>query len=78
MCGCMCSVVSDSLLPPWTVTCQVLLFIEFSRQEYWSWLPLAAPMDLPDTGIELVSPALAGRFFTTSSTEEALFYHNQF
>jgi len=43
----------------------------FSRQEYWSGLPYPSPGDLPEPGIEptfLTSPALAGRFFTTSST----------
>ena len=30
----------------------------FSRQEYWSGLPLPSPGDLPDPGIELGSPAL--------------------
>ena len=41
--------------------------MEFSRQEYWSGLPYPTPGDLPDAGIEpasLVSPALAGGFFT--------------
>ena len=45
-----------------------------SRQEYWSGLPCPPPGDLPDPGIErvsLMSPALAGRFFTTSATWEA-------
>ena len=37
----------------------------FSRQEYWSGLPFPPPGDLPGPGIELTSPALAGRFFTT-------------
>ena len=37
----------------------------FSRQEYWSSLPLPSPGDLSDPGIEPVSTALAGRFFTT-------------
>ena len=36
-----------------------------SRQDYWSGLPFPSPGDLPDPGIEPVSPALAGRFFTT-------------
>ena len=36
----------------------------FPRQEYWSGLPLPSLGD-PDPGIELTSPALAGRFFTT-------------
>ena len=43
----------------------------FSRQEYWSGLPFPPPGDLPDLGIEpksLMSPALAGRFFTSSAT----------
>ena len=37
-------------------------------KEYWSRLPVPTPGDLPGSGIEqvsLVSPALAGRFFTT-------------
>ena len=32
-------------------------------QEYWSGLPFLTPEDLPDSGIEPVSPALACRFF---------------
>ena len=42
--------------------------MEFSRREYWSGLPFPTPGDLPDPGIEpvsLVSPALAGGFFTS-------------
>ena len=45
--------------------------MQFSRQEYWKGLPLPTPGDLPNPGIEptsLVSPALAGEIFTTSST----------
>ena len=34
---------------PWTVYCQAPLFMEFSRQEYWSGLPLSTPGDLPDS-----------------------------
>ena len=34
------------------------LSMGFSRQEYWSGLPFPPPGDLPDPGIELVSPAL--------------------
>ena len=37
----------------------------FSRQEYRSGLPFLSPGDLPDPGIEPMSPALAGGFFTT-------------
>ena len=47
----------------------------FSRQEYGSGLLCTPPPgDLPDPGIEpmsLTSPALAGRFFTTSASWEA-------
>ena len=46
----------------------------FSRQEYWSGLPCPLQGDLPDPGIEpvsLISPTLAGRFFTISATWEA-------
>ena len=50
---------------PWTVALQVLLSMEFLRQEYWSGLPFPPPRDLPDPGIKPVSPALAGEFFTT-------------
>ena len=41
---------------------------ETSRQEYWSGLPFPPPADLPDPGIEPISPVaptLAGEFFTT-------------
>ena len=41
--------------------------------QYWSELPSPAPGDLPDPGIEptsLVSPVLAGRFFTTEPPGE--------
>jgi len=32
--------------------------MEFSRQEYWSGLPFPSPGDLPDPGINPVSPEL--------------------
>ena len=58
----------------WTVAHQAPLSMGFSRQEYWSGLPCPPPGDLPNPGIEpmsLTSPALAGRFFTSSATWEA-------
>ena len=51
------SVLSDSV-PLWTVIHQAPLFVEFSRQEYYSGLPFPSPGDLPDAGIEPRSPAL--------------------
>ena len=52
---------------PCTVAYEAPLFMGFCRQEYWSGLPFSSPGDLPNPEIEpasLVSPALAGRFFT--------------
>ena len=42
-----------------------LLSMEFPRQEYWSGLLFPPPGDLPDPGIEVMSPALTDRFSTT-------------
>ena len=58
------SVVSDSLWPPQAVARQTPLSLGFSQQEYWSGLSFPPPGDLPDTGIEPTSPALASGFFT--------------
>ena len=55
----------------WTIACQAPL----STQKYWGGLSFPLPGDLPDPGIELVSltsPALAGKFFTTSITWEGI------
>ena len=52
---------------PWTVAHQAPLFMEFSRQEYWSRMPFPTPADLPNPGIEPESLVLADRFFITES-----------
>ena len=55
----------------WTVAHQAPLSMGLSRQEYWSGWPCPSPGDLPNPGIKptcLMSPALAGKFFTTSAT----------
>ena len=75
-CCCLvsCSVMSDSFATPWTIALQTPLSMGFSRQEYWSGLPCPPPGDLPNPGLEvmsLTSPALGGRFFTTSATWKA-------
>ena len=62
------------LTSPWIVARQSPLSMGFSRQEYWSGLPFPSPGDLPYPGIKpafLLSPALAGGFFTASTTWEA-------
>ena len=43
---------------PWTVAYQPSPSMGFSRQECWSGLPFPSPRDLPNPGIEPVSPAL--------------------
>ena len=58
----------------WTVAPQAHLSMGFSRQEYWNGLPCPPPEDLPNPGIKptsLMFPALAGGFFTISTTWEA-------
>ena len=57
--------MSDSFATSWTVACQAHLCLGFPRQEYWSGLLFPSPGDLSDPGMEHMSPALAGKFFTT-------------
>ena len=57
----------------WTVGHQAPLSMGFCWQEYWGGLPFPPPGDLPDLGIESVSPeppSLAGGFFTTEPPEK--------
>ena len=62
--------MSDFSAIPWTVACQCLLSMGFSRQEYWNGLPFPSPGQLPKPGIEplsLMSPELeAGPLLLTS------------
>ena len=58
----------------WAVVHHGILSMGFSRQKYWYGLPFPSPRDLRSPGLEpesLMSPALAGRLFTTSATWEA-------
>ena len=59
------SVVWEALPTPWTVACQDPLSMGYPRQEYWSGLPFPTLGELPHSGIEPVSPALAGGLFIT-------------
>ena len=57
----------------WTVAYEAPLSMGFSRQEHWSRSSFS-PLDLPDPGVKpafLMSPELAGKFFTTSAFWEA-------
>ena len=61
------SVVSNSVTP-WTVAHQAPLSMGASWKEYWNRLPFPPPENLASWWIAPkipVSPALAGRFFTT-------------
>ena len=58
-----CSVMSNSNSK--TVANHAPLSVGFPRKEYWSGLPFPSPGDLPDSGIEPVSPVLSSGFFTT-------------
>ena len=57
---------------PWTVAYQAPPSVGFSRQEYWSGLPLPSPGNLPHPGIEPASPALAGKIFPTEPPEKPM------
>ena len=72
---CVCCVAQSCLTLWGPMDCNLPgpLFMEFSRQEYWSGLLFPTPGDLPGQGIEPESPALADGFFTTSATWEALY-----
>ena len=48
----------------WTIPCQALLSVVFSRQEYWNGLPFPSLGALSDYKIKYASLALASRFFT--------------
>ena len=61
-------------MTPWTVVHQAPLSMGFSKQEHWDGLPFLSPGDLLYPGIVpagLVSPALAGGFFTIEPPEMA-------
>ena len=75
-CACMLSHFSHVWLfvTPWTVACQALLSMGFSRQEYWNGLLIPSPGDLPDPGIKstfFMSAYIGGGFFTARATWEA-------
>ena len=68
------SVVCDSLWLYELWPARLLCPWGFSRQDYRNGLPFPPPGDPPEPGIEptsLMSPALAGGFFTTGATWEA-------
>ena len=67
---------------PWTVARQAPLSVGFFRQEYWHGLSFPTPGDLPDPGIEPMSPAslspiLVEGFFTLCHLGSPLCLHRK-
>ena len=58
----------------WTVAHQAPPSMGFSRQEYWSGLPLPSPGDLPDPGIEPWSPAFQADALTSEPPGKPLIF----
>ena len=57
----------------WTVAHQAPpLSMGFSRQEYWSGVPLSSPGDLPNPGIKLRSPTLRADALPSEPPGESL------
>ena len=52
------------------MTPRTIQSMEFSRPEYWSGQPFPSPGDLPDPGIEPVSPALQADSLPNEPREE--------
>ena len=78
VCVCVCTKSPQLCLnlcdPMDIIAHQTPLSMGFSQQKYWSGLPCSLPGDLPNPRIKpasLTSPALAGRFLTTSTIWEA-------
>ena len=59
---------------PWTVAYQAPPSMGFSRQEYWSGVPLPSPGDLPDPGIEPRSPTFQADALTSGV---GMYYSNE-
>ena len=74
LCACVPSSFSRVWLfaTPWSVAHQAALSMGFPRWEYWSGLPCPPPGDLPDPGIEPLSPALQVDSFPLSHWEPAM------
>jgi len=82
LCVCVCVCVQAKLLQLYLTLCNPLDCSPpgssahgILQPRILEWVPCPPPGDLPNTGIEptpLISPALAGGFFTTNATWEAL------
>jgi len=71
----VCPLVMSDFVTPWIVACQALLYMEFSRQEYWSRLPFPSPRDLPNSGIEPRSYALQADSLLSEPPEKPMYMY---
>ena len=67
-----CSCV-QLLVTPWTIALQTSLFMESSRQEFWSGLPCLPFGYHPDLMIEPMFPALLVDYLSTESPGKPAF-----
>ena len=72
VCGGLVAKKDLTLATTWTVAHQAPLSMVFSRQEYWSGLPVLSLGDLPDSRIEPMSPALQEDSFPAETAEKPL------
>ena len=68
--------MSNSSVTPWTVIHQAPLSVGFPRQKYWSGLPFLSLGDLPDLGLEPVSPPLWADSLPLNNQGSPLLYIN--
>ena len=74
MCACLVTQSCPTLCDPMDCSPPGFSVHGILQAKYWSGLPFPSLGDLPDPGVEpasLISPALAGEFFTTCTTWEA-------
>ena len=64
--------MSDSFATPWTVVHQAPLSVGFPTEEHWSGLTYSFPGDLPNPGIEPMSPALRVGSLSAESYQQLL------
>ena len=73
VCVCVYSVMSNFFATPWTVVHQAPLSMGFPRPEYWSGLPFPPPGELPNPGIEPMSPASPALQVSSFTTKPVFF-----
>ena len=75
MCVCVLFGCVQLFVTPWTVACQAPLFVEFSRQEYWSGLLFPFQRIFPTQGL---NPTLQADSLPSELPEKKIHYQNMF